>query len=130
MKLFQITKPNPIINEGGFVEPNLMMSVQNICKRGRADNHFEFMVIARLLQLLKLGEFYKNSNPLFDGNISTSKEILDHLRALPPAEMTAIAMKLLGLLQIKDKDSLYAYSNPTQEYLEWLKLFTAREANE
>jgi len=130
MKIHEIAKANPIINESGFVEPNLMMSIQNIVQRGRADNHFEFLVVARLLQLLKLGEFYKTSNPLFDGNISTSKEVLDHLRALPPTEMTAIAMKLLELLRVKDKDALYALANPAQEYLEWLKLFTSREAND
>lgn len=129
MKLYEISKPT-IFNEGGFVEPNLMMSVANIIRRGRADNHFEFMVVARLLQLLKLGEFYKNSNPLFDGNISTSKEVLDHLRALPPVEMMAIASKLWELLQIKDRDALYAYANPTQEYLEWIKFVTSREAND
>lgn len=120
----------PVINEGGFVEPNLMMSIQNVVKRGYADNNFEFMVLARLLQLLKLGEFYKNSNPLFDGNISTSKEILDQLRSLPHNEISAIATKLLSLLHIKDEDLLYSYANPTQEYLEWIHLLTSREAND
>jgi hypothetical protein len=130
MKLYEIAKPYQVISEGGFVEPNLMLSVRNIIQRGRADNHFEFMVITRLLQLLQLGQFYKNSNPLFDGNISTNKCILDHLRALPPAQMVAIAQKLWDLLQIKDADSLSAYANPTQEAVEWVKLFTAREAND
>lgn len=128
MKICEISRP--AISQGNFVEPNLMMSVQNIVNRGRADNHFEFLIVARLLQLLKMGEFYKNSNPLFDGAFSTSKELLDHLRALPPAEMTAIATNLLGLLQVKDLDLLHSFANPAQEYLEWLKLFTSREAND
>ena len=130
MKIHEIAKPIPIISEGGFVEPNLMMSVRNIIQRGRADNTFEFMIVARLLQLLKNGEFYKNSNPLFDGNMSTSKEVYDHLKALPPDEMVALASKLWELLQVKDIDKLYALANPTQEALEWIKLFTSREAND
>ena len=129
MKIYEIAS-RPVISHGNFVEPNLLMSVQNIVQRGHADNHFEFLVVARTLQLLKMGEFYKNSNPLFDGAFSTSKEILDHLRALPPAEMTALASKLLQLLQVKDLDMLYSLANPAQEYLEWIKLVTSREAND
>jgi hypothetical protein len=129
MKLHEI-KNNPIITEGGFVEPNLLMSIKNIINRGRADNTFEYMVVARLLQLIKNGEFYKNSNPVFDSNMSTSKEVMDHLRALPPADMVAIAQKLWGALQVKDKDLLYALANPTQEYMTWIKLYQAHEAND
>lgn len=128
MKICEISRP--AISQGNFVEPNLMMSVQNIVSRGHADNHFEFMIVARLLQLLKMGEFYKNSNPLFDGAFSTDKGLLDHLRALPPAQMAALAMKLLGLLQVKDLDLLHSFANPAQETIEWLKLFAAREAND
>ena len=129
MKIHEIAKVRPIFSEG-VVEPNLMLSVRNIIQRGRADNTFEYIVVARLLQLLKHGDFYKTSNPIFEPNLTTSKQVLDHLRALPPAEMKAIAEKLWGLLQVKDEDALYAYANPTQEYLEWLKLFTSREAND
>jgi hypothetical protein len=129
MKIHEIAQAR-LINEGGVVEPNVMMSVANIIRRGRADNHFEYMVVARLLQFLKMGEFYKNSNPLFDSNVSTSKEVIDMLRALPPAEMTALAIRLYDLLQTKDRDALYALRNPTQEYLEYLKFLQSREAND
>ena len=129
MKIHEIAKQRPLISEGQ-VEPNLMLSVRNIIQRGRADNTFEYIVVARLLQLLKHGDFYKTSNPIFEPNLTTSKEVLDHLRALPPAEMVAIATKLWGLLQVKDQDSLNSYANQAQEYIEWLKWFTVREAND
>lgn len=129
MKIYEIAKQRPIINEG-VVEPNVMLSVRNIIQRGRADNTFEYIVVARLLQMLKHGEFYKTSNPIFEPNLTTSKAVLDHLRSLPPAEMVAIATKLWGMLQVKDQDMLYNYANPEQEYMEWLKWFQTREAND
>ena len=129
MKISEIARPSTIVKEG-VVEPNVMMSVQNIIQRGRADNTFEFMIVARLLQLLKQGDFYKTSNPIFDGNLSTSKELMDYLRACPPAEMLSIAQHLWGALQLKDKDALYAMANPAQETIEWLKLFHAHEADD
>lgn len=129
MKLHEIAKERPLIKEG-MVEPNLMMSVENIIKRGHADNTFEYICVARLLQLIKNGNFYKNSNPLFDGNLSTSKELLDHLKAMPAKEMKSLAEKLWGALQLKDKDALAYLANPTQEQIAWLKLFTSREAND
>jgi hypothetical protein len=129
MKLHEIAKARPVIKEG-MVEPNLMMSVQNIINRGRADNHFEYICVARLIQLLHDGNFYKTSNPIFDGNLSTSKELLDHLRALPPAEMKELAEKLWIILQIKDKDALADLANQNQEYLEYLAFIRSREAND
>lgn len=128
MKLHEI-KHISIVSEG-MVEPNLMLSIQNIIKRGHADNNFEFLCLARVIQLLKCGDLYRNSNPLFDGNFSTSKELLDHLRVMPPTEIKDLAEKLLSVLQLKDADVLSSYEHPTQEYLTWLKLFTAREAND
>jgi len=129
MKLHEISKPRPLIKEG-VVEPNLMLSIKNTIERGRADNNFEYICIARLIQLLHNGDFYKTSNPLFDCNMTTSKELLDHLKSLPAAEITEIAEKLWGILQIKDKDALSTLANPTQEYLEYLAFIRSREAND
>ena len=129
MKLYEIAKQGKIVSEGQ-VEPNVMMSVQNVVNRGFANNVFEFLVITRLLQLIKIGDFYKTSNPIFDGNISTSKEIMDHLKALPHDQLKGIATKLWNLLQIKDQDALSHLANPDQETTAWLTLFHTKEANE
>jgi len=129
MKLHEITKARPVIKEG-FVEPNLLLSIQNIIKRGRADNTFEYICVARLIQLLHNGDFYKTSNPIFDGNLSTSKELLDHLKALPAPAMKKLAEKLWDILQIKDNDVLSTLANPNQEYLEYLAFICRQEAND
>ena len=117
------------INEG-HVDPNIIMSVQNIIKKGKADNTVEFIVVSRLLHLLKIGQFYQSSNPLFDANISTSKENLDILRSLPAAMMVSIARQLEQFLYIKDNDLLNKYANPNIDYLEWLQYFNKSEASD
>jgi hypothetical protein len=127
MKIYEIINPSIMIE--GMVEPNVMMSVQNIIKNGKATNTFEYIVVARLLQLLKNGDFYKESNPL-EVNMSTSKDVLDTLRALDPLDMVTVAKQLLDLLISKDKDEFYYLVNPAQEFAEWLKLVRSREAND
>ena len=129
MKLREITSSKEIFIEG-FVEPNVMMSVQNIINRGYANNTFEYITICRLLQLIKIGEFYKTSNPMFDSNLSTSKELLDYLKSIPSDDFLEISKKIMTFLQIKNEDLLAKYSNPEQEFIEWIKLYTVHEANE
>ena len=82
-----------------------------------------------MLQTLKDGTFYKQSNP-FEVNMSTSKELLDHLRGLKPEELSSVALRLLDLLSVKDADAYYNLANPAQEYLMWLQLFHSREADD
>lgn len=121
MKLHEIK-----INEGR-VEPNLMLSIRNIMLKGKVDNHFEFMIITRVLQMLKNGTFWNTSN-VMDSNLSTSKVLIDYLRALPQIDILFIVTKIWDLLQLKDQD--LSYYNPEQDSLDWIKLFTAREAND
>ena len=128
MKIFEI-KPVKVISEGA-VEPNLMLSIRNIINRGKADNTFEFVCVARVLQLLKAGTLFASSNPLFDPNLSTSKELMDLLRSLPPGEMVAIAIKLWEILQNLNRDQIDSYANTSCGYTDWIKLYTAREAND
>jgi len=131
MKLYEIAPAPPtMFPMGGQVEPNVMLSIANIMRRGGKNvNHFEYMVVARLIQMLKTGQFYKQDNSLFHP-FSTSKEILDLLRDMPPAEIASIAGRLWELLQIKDQDKLYALANPTQEYLTYMKWLHSREADD
>ena len=130
MKIEHIISPR-LIKEGGMVEPNTLMSIRNVVQRGFANNTFEFVVMTRLLQLLKAGMFYKNSNPLFEPNITTSPELMQLLRAMQPEDIKNLATKLLDLLEIKDADKYYFLVNPAQEYAEWLRWFYhAREATD
>jgi hypothetical protein len=133
MKLHEIALPATGRTQGSFnqqVEPNVLLSLRNVSQRnGKNPNTFELVAICRLLQTLKDGTFYKQSNP-FEVNMSTSKELMDILRAMKPEELCKIADKLNGLLAVKDADAYYNLANPTQEYLMWLQFVQSREANE
>lgn len=125
MKLLEITK-SKLVNEG-MVEPNVLFSIRNVVARGKATNQFEFLVMTRLLQLLKNGQFYNNLTDPIQGSMSTSKELIDILRAMKPEEITKVATTLLGFLE--GANGLQC-CNPEQSYMDWIKLFTHRDATE
>lgn len=133
MKLSEIALPTTGRTQGSTnqqVDPNTLLSLQNVCQRGgKNPNTFELLSICRLLQTLKNGSFYKQTNP-FEVNMSTSKELMDILRGMKPEDLCSIASKLNSLLAVKDADAYYALANPTQEYLMWLQFVQGREANE
>jgi hypothetical protein len=128
MKLNEI-KSISILKEGR-VDPNVMMSLDMLINdHGAKTNTFQLLVLARMIAALKLGFFYKEPN-FFEVTYSTSKDLLDTLRALEPTDLTAIAAKVRSLLDVKDKDLLYTYANPDQETLAWIKWAASREAND
>lgn len=130
MKIHEFVPNRTLISEG-VVEPNALLSIRNVLRDGgKNPNTFQFLVMARFLQLLKAGTFYRESNPVFEPNMTTSKEMLDLLRAMSPDELTQVAAKLLDVLSLKDADKFALLCNPAQEYATWLRWVTAREAND
>jgi hypothetical protein len=128
MKLSQIA-PSKLAE--GRVDPHILMSLQRLAMGGKPET-FSLIVIARLLELLKTGQFYKQAN-FHEVTVSTPKDVLDALRAMPMAELQPLAVRLMSLLYMKNKDELYTYANPEQETLTWLKwvaLATSKEAND
>jgi hypothetical protein len=113
----------------GRLDPNVTMSLQKLVRDGKLTDTFQAISLARLLEFFKNGTFYKQSN-FFDPFTSTSKELLDTLRNMAPEDVTALAAKLLELIDIKDKDSLSYLINPEQETAMWIKYVTSREAND
>jgi hypothetical protein len=126
MKLYDIVKPALL---EGRVDPNVSLSLANIIRCGKICDTFQAIVLARLLEFFKNGSFYKENN-FFNPFVSTSKELLDTLRNLDPKDAVALAQKMQELLEIKDKDLLYTFANPTQETIAWIKWVTSREAND
>lgn len=133
MKLYEIALPATGRTQGStnqMADPNVLMSIKNVCQRGgKNPNTFELVAICRMLQMLKNGTFYKQSNP-FEVNLSTSKELMDILRAMKPEDLCKVAGKLSELLAVKDADAYYNLANPTQEYLMWLQWVHSREADD
>lgn len=126
MKLQHIIKPS--LAEGR-VDPNVTLSLDNIIRQGKISDTFQVIVLARLMEFFKNGSFYKENN-FYDPFTSTSKELLDTLRNLDPADAVALATKMKELLFIKDKDLLYSFANPNQEALAWIKYATDRDARD
>lgn len=112
-----------------MVEPNVMLSIANIAKNGKASNTFEYVMLARMLQYLKLGILYKQSNP-WEVNITTSPELLALLKTMPDKDVAQVAQRMHEVLTTKNRDDLYYLVNPAQEYLTWLKWVHSREADD
>lgn len=127
MKLTQLYS-NHLITEGR-VDPNVLLSLDQIIKAGKASETMQFIVLARLVEFFKSGRFYKETN-FYDPFLSTSGDLLKQLKGLKPEEQVELATKLRALCDVKDKDLLYSYVNPTQEALTWIQWATKREAND
>lgn len=130
MKLFEISTGSTQGSRNQMVEPNIMLSLRNLCQReGKNPNTFELITVCRLLQTIKDGTFYKQSNP-FEVNMSTSKELMNLLRNMDPSDLCSISSRLLKMLEVKDADEYYNLANPSQEYASWLQWVRSREAND
>lgn len=127
MKLSDITKLT-LISEGR-VDPNIMLSLQRVIQHGKVTDGMQNIVLARMLEYFRMGMFYREPN-FYEVTVSTPKALLDTVRALEPKDAVALAAKILELLNMKDKDLLYSYANPTQEALAWVMWATRREANQ
>jgi len=127
MKLKEI-KNTSIITEGR-VDPNVLMSIQNIIKDGKISDTFQAVMMVRILEMLKYGNFYDQQN-FWEVTMPTQKELLDEIRNLEPATQVKLAEKFLHMLIVKDEDLLYKYVNQTQAVNDWIHNYTAREAND
>lgn len=135
MKLHEIAQPKMFTE--GMVEPNVLLSIRNLATRGPAPsargawggNHFEMMMLTRMLQMLKEGTFFQEPNP-WQPNLSTNKELLDILRGMEAKQVQTIAQQVLGLLEEKDADKFAKYACPEYSWINWLDLFHAREATD
>jgi len=135
MRIFEIAPNNKLEQDlaEGRMDPNVVLSLQNVVKAGKITNTFEKICMARLLEFFKNGNFYRggtNENNFFDPFVSTSKDLLDTIAHLEAKDAVALASKLLEMCYIKDRDLLASYCNATQENIMWINWVTKREANE
>lgn len=125
MKLSQFYQGKRLISEGR-VDPNVLLSLQNIIKAGKAHETMQFIVLARLIDFFKTGRFYKETN-FYDVFLDTSPEVLKTVKDMKAEDQVKLAQKLLGMCEIKDKDLLASFANPTQEAIAWINFITAHE---
>lgn len=125
MKIYEIK--SPVVFTEGIVEPNALLSVRNVVERGKATNTFEFVVLTRLLQMLKCGTL--SSESPIQSHMSTSKELIDLLRSMNPKDLTEIARMLLTMLETQELGSRNLCC-PDMGYQEWINLYRSREATD
>jgi hypothetical protein len=122
MKIHEIT-------EAAHVEINALMSLQNLVKRnGKNRNTFELIIVARFLQLLKDGKFWNEDNPAWSQSLSTNAELMHLLRTIDDTQLALIAAKVL--MQVQNKGDYSAYAGASSSYVDWMNLYTAREATD
>lgn len=120
-------KLKEILLKENHVEPNVMLSILNVLKAGKFTNLFEAISVTRMLQYLKMGILFSESNPL-EVNITTCPILLNHLKSLSPIELLPIVKALYSLLEFKNNYVIKTLNCPDLEYKEWLDLLLASEA--
>ena len=124
---------NNIIIEGR-VDPNILLSIRNIVRDGKATDNFQYLMLYRIIEMLKYGQFYKESNffkPSDSKNkvsIPSQKEIIDLLRSLSPEEITLLATKFFNLLSLKNTNQIDQLINIEQSASDWIAYVISKEA--
>ena len=105
----------------GRVDPNIIMNIDAMVSAGKVTNRIQYIIIAKIMEMLKYGNFYHSSN---FNEIETPKQLLDHVRAMPDQELVKLATSFRELLHVKDLDLLGKYANPTQPLADWIRYVT------
>lgn len=126
MKLADITRVD-ILAEG-HVEPNALMSLERVAATGVITNKFEELVLAKFSLLLKDGLFWNEPDPTFCGQVTVSTTMLSAIRSLSVPELQSFAQHILGAARVKNGSAMYCA--PSMPVLDWMRLYTSREATD
>lgn len=131
MKLLELN-PGPLyaLLSEGRVDPNVMLSIRNVIRDGKITDHFQTGMLARIVEMMKTGQFYKETNFWEWQRLPTPKEIIDTLRALPSDVLVPFVQKVYEALLVKDQDKFYQFVNPTQELLTWIYVVAGVDASQ
>lgn len=126
MKLTDLTHV-AVLTEGR-VDPNALMALQCVADSGKFSNKFEELVVAKFGQLVKDGTFWQVADPLYTNSTSVNVSFLSTLRGLPPEELKKLTAYIYSVACSKNGTALDCCS--TMSTYDWIKLYTAREAND
>ena len=107
-------------------DPHIKLTLQRIIVKGKADNHFDFLVLARIILSIDKNISVDRTDFVFDGMNSVPKELLDHLKMLDASSIVTMAAKFLAMFENNQPCCLAA----SARYLEIIRAYTASEANE
>ena len=136
MKLYELKRELFLVLKEGRVDPNVLLSISNIIKNGKANDMFQYLMMYRIIEMLKYGDFCKNANFYMTPNnyeqvmIPTQVEIISLLKSLPAETMVQLATKFHNLLSSKNVDELSQYMNINQSVIDWINYVIRKEAND
>ena len=110
-----ILQPKHIINEGR-VDPNVLMSVDNIIRDGGITNGYQITIMSKIIETIKLGDFYTLSNW---NEVTSPSDILTYVKNLPAETIVQMAIQFKVMLQTKDTLSISRYCNPQMALTDW-----------
>ena len=128
MKLSSLYSKSKLLKEG-FVDIHVQMAINNVLKHGKVTDTFQYIAIARMIEIVKCGYLYFAGN-FFEPTISTSKVVLDELKALDSEKLICIVNNLNQLILSRNEELAQAYCNKTQSITDWLNYVYSREVNE
>ena len=118
----------------GRVDPNVLLSISNIIKNNKVTDSFQYLMLYRIIEMIKFGKFYNEpnfyrtpaTNPLV--NIPTQVEILNTLRSMTQPDLVLLSTKFYEMLISKNLDELSSYCNVNQGLMDWINFVNSKEA--
>lgn len=101
----------------GRVDPNILMNIDEMVAKNKVTTRTQYIIIAKVLLMLKQGIFQKNSNWY---EVETPADVLAAVRAMPEAELLALAKQFQQFLYNKDQDFANKCFQPTMSIADWL----------
>jgi len=125
MKLKELISLNevPSLMEGK-VDINTLMSIDNIIRDGKVTNLVQNVQLARMIEMLKYGNFQKLQNW---NEVETPAKIMEFVKKLPAHEAVDLAKKFKDLLYVKDLDLLNKFYDPQLELAMWQRFVCSHQ---
>lgn len=125
MKLKEVISLNetPSLFEGK-VDINTLMSIDNIIRDGKVTNNLQNVQLARMIEMLKFGNFQKLQNW---NEVETPASIMEYVKKLPSHDAVGLAKKFKELLYVKDLDLLNKFYDPQLEMAMWQKFVLSHQ---
>jgi hypothetical protein len=124
MKLREVIPTNQISLSEGQVDPSILMNMDNIIRDGKVTNNMQNIYMARMIEMLKFGNFQKTSNW---NEVETPASIMQYVKKLPAHEAVELAKRFKEILYVKDLDLLNKWYDPKLEMAAWQKFILAAQ---
>lgn len=108
----------------GQVDINILMSVDNIIRDGKVTNSLQNVQLARMIEMLKYGNFQKLQDWY---EVETPAKIMEYVKNLPAHDAVCLAKKFKELLYVKDRDLLNKFYDPQLELAMWQKFILSHQ---